>query len=240
MLEIGISKNSLWVIDASTVAMVLAKALNRELGLPAYPFCPDNIPEEPSFILALVEILLPNSCGITIAAQLRSRTDAPVVVWGTQPIPLYAWVAWRIGLNGCLDKSYSWDDTVSLLQTLLDGNSVWPSVIWDRVRTFEQQMGWRLRNLTPTDWERWLDIIRGLQVKKLAEIWGLTLRGATKSVARLCEKLAVMDRDEIVNLAWSANMVKVGRETAWSEVVTLYQRLRSSFPSADSLVGVKK
>lgn len=106
-------KNALWIIDATTVAVALTQALTKQLHCPVQSVSPADLPaasEAPA--LALVEILLPDACGLTLATHLRAQTGATVAVWSTRPAPVYAWVAWQVGLNGCLDKALAWEHTL--------------------------------------------------------------------------------------------------------------------------------
>ncbi|MCS7016952.1 MAG: hypothetical protein NZM42_12645 [Gemmatales bacterium] len=228
-------KHPLWIVDAPAVAAAIRDALTGLLDHPVQPMTPSDVTDEPVCAAALVEILLPDACGLTMASSLRFTIHVPVAVWGTRPLPLYAWVAWQVGLNGCLDKNMAWGDMVAHVQLLLQGASVWPPPIWEQVQAFEEQTGKRLRQLNATEWARWLDMVGGGSLKQLAAMWGITLRGAAKARDRLCEKLGVGDETEAVKLAWSAGMVKMGHDPRWSEAVLLYQAhstLASASPPA--------
>ncbi len=215
------SLRTLWIVDVPTVATALVTALADQVDGRALPVSPPGLPTS-TCTAALVEILLPETCGLTLASQLQMQTNASVAVWSVQPLPLYAWVAWRVGLNGCLDKNSGWSQTVESLQALAQGTSIWPPEIWRRTQAFEARVGWRLRRLSQLDWARWLDLMQGWSPKQLGSRWGLTPQGARKGIGRLCEKLEVADQTEAVQLARSAGLVKMEPEPRWSDAVTLY------------------
>lgn len=146
--------------------------------------------------------------------------------WGvcsTRPASVYAWVAWQVGLNGCLDKALAWEDTLTLIHGLLNGAAVWPTDVWENVREFEAGVGQRLWRLSEADWRRWLDVLRNESVEHLAQAWGLSVRGAIAARRRLCEKLGVADEAEAKQLAWSAGLVKMHAEPVWSDALMLYR-----------------
>lgn len=91
---------------------------------------------------------------------------------GGNPLPLYAWVAWELHLAGCLDKRAGWEEFVGEVSGLVEGKSVWPSPIWEKIAGFETEVGWRLRALRPQDWKRWKGLMERRALKALASGWG--------------------------------------------------------------------
>ncbi len=220
----------LWIVDTPLVAIALAQTLAERLDGAVRPFFPSAPPDE-CCQTAVVEILLPDCCGLSWASRMRDATGASVAVWGMQPSPLHAWVAWRIGFNGCLDKNSTWDETVGLLHAFQQGACVWPPQIWLDIQHFDSMVGRRLEQLNRTDWVRWLDLIQGLCNKELARRWRLSLRGTAKAKDRLLNKLEVGTALQAATLAWSTGMVRVTQHPVWTDAVTLYQVHQKHIPS---------
>jgi DNA-binding NarL/FixJ family response regulator len=215
--------DSIWIVDAQMVATAVAGLLSEWLGRPVCPVSFVDMPSGSGYNLALIEIFLPGGCGIATAAHLRRMGGGRVVVWSSRPAPLYGWVSWRIGLSGCLDKDDSLAAISDAVQRLLDGAAFWSPCAWQQVETFEAELGSRLSSLTRVEWQRWLDLVRGLSLKETATSWGITLRGASKARERLCEKLQLPDSKALVELAWSADLVKIKSRPVWSEAILTFQ-----------------
>lgn len=216
--------DAIWVIDAPAVAHPIAQALAQDLSRPVYALQLPDFPSQPS-VLTLVEILLPHhSCGLTLASMLRAKNQCPTVAWSTTPAPLCAWMTWQIGLDGCLDKSQDWDRVLAQVTTLLEGQPVWPPDIWQTIHTFEATMGYRLRRLKESDWDRWLDLLCYSSMKQLASTWELSLRGTERAVTRLLETLSVDKREDAAALARQVGLVKEETDGPyWSAAIALYR-----------------
>lgn len=223
----------IWLIDAPSVAHPIAQAIARDLGCVALGLQPAASLPRPGTLI-IVEILLPkHSCGLTHAFTLKANLQHPVAVWTTSPSPLHTWVAWRIGLEGCLDKGQDWNQVLAHVTTLLEGQPVWPADIWQAIQTFEATVGHRFRRLKESDWDRWLDLLRCSSIKQLSSTWALSPRGTERAVTRLLETLCVERREEAVALARQAGLVRESTEgPRWSPVIALY---RSWFTASQSL-----
>jgi DNA-binding NarL/FixJ family response regulator len=114
----------IWVIDSRVVATAVAGLLTESLAQPVRPVFPPDLPAEPDYRLALIEIFLPGGCGITTAAHLRRLHRGSIALWSSRPAPLYSWVSWRLGLSGCLDKDESPAETSRTVHRLLAGAAV--------------------------------------------------------------------------------------------------------------------
>lgn len=144
---------------------------------------------------------------------------------GVDPLPLYAWVAWELHLAGCLDKGEDWEAFVAEVQALVAGRSVWPAAIWGKVEGFEEEVGWRLRQLKPRDWARWKDLMEGRALKALASDWGVSTRGAGKAIEGLCERLGVRDAGEARALALEVGLIhRRGGGYEWASALALWQQ----------------
>ena len=224
-------KNAIMIVDTKVIAKALADTLSQSLSYPVFSIESNDFQVKPSCTLALIEILMPNDCGITKASNLQQNCDISVAVWSTKPSPLYSWVAWKVGLNGCLDKNMAWSEIIKAIELLNGGTAIWPPHIWDQILTFENQIGKRLRELSELDWERWLDLFCCFSLKELSFSWQLSLRGTSKAKDRLCEKLKVIDPRGAAKLAWSTGLAKMDTSPSWSEPALLYQtkRLNADF-----------
>lgn len=213
--------------DVPVVAWSLQEALRPLLPIPVQALGAQlALPPEATDAFLLIEILLPRGgCGLTEAIRFSQGVRGAAAVMGVDPLPLYAWVAWELHLAGCLDKGGAWEAFVAEVQALVAGRSAWPAAILGKVEGFEEEVGWRLRQLKPRDWARWKDLIEGRALKALALDWGVSTRGAGKAIEGLCGRLGVRDAGEARALALEVGLIhRHSGGYEWASALALWRQ----------------
>lgn len=192
------------VIDAPALLPPLAQALEHALQRPVLPIDPArlDLARIPRHADVLLELRLPDGDGLLLAHTLQ--TDCPsirILLWSLHPSPLDLWLAWRLGLAGCLDKAEPWESLLASVQRMEAGEPVWTPRQLQTIQAFEAEAGERLRRLRSGDWEKLADLIRFPSWKERAAAWGMSRDGARRAIARLCARLEIEDPEGLIRWA---------------------------------------
>lgn len=192
------------VIDAPALLPPLARALEHALQRPVLPIDPAglDLSRIPLHADALLELRLPDGDGLMLAHTLQTRCPSiRILLWSLRLSPLDLWLAWRLGLAGCLDKAEPWERLVESVRRMEAREPVWTPAQLRTIQAFEAEVGERLRRLRSGDWEKLADLARFPSWKERAAAWGMSRDGARRAIARLCARLEIEDPEALIRWA---------------------------------------
>jgi DNA-binding NarL/FixJ family response regulator len=168
----------------------------------SYSALRDTVGRTPDISLVLLDLMMPDVEGLSALQYLRETFPALRVAL-VSGAPARSWVraAEALGAVAFIPKSTRPEQTLQILQTLVDGGSWWPETETIEASARDNGVGSRIERLSRQELRILLQIQAGRLNKQIAEDLGIAESTVKTHISTLLRKLDLQSRTQAAVLA---------------------------------------
>jgi len=170
----------------------------------------EQLESEESFDLVLMDLVMPDISGLSIIQRMHERgIGFPLVVISGEENPRTIKSAFELGALGFIPKSYSSQQMLSALASVLAGNTHIPPSIQRQINALTTRRTSRAGNITKRQTQVLLLMAKGYTNRQIATALFLTEHTIKAHIGALFLELNAANRTDCVNIAKEKKLLEV-------------------------------